>query len=261
MRTLLFTVAIAVGGFLSSATAIAQTVVDIPTRPGVTNRVLLVAPPNPRAAVILLAGGHGGLQINTQGGMKWGQGNFVVRTGQDFATHGLYAVVVDAPSDRQNAPYLSGFRQTAQHVDDIKAVIAWVRAQTKLPVWLVGTSRGTQSAGYIATQLTGPEGPDGIVLTSTILTDNSGRPVPKMELEKVTVPVLVVHHENDGCPLCAFKDVPLLTARLTQSRHTEVIAVKGGQSKGDPCEAEAYHGYNGIEPQVVDKISAWILGG
>jgi hypothetical protein len=35
----------------------------------------------------------------------------------------------DAPSDRQSAPYLGGFRQTTAHVEDVKAVIAWLRQE------------------------------------------------------------------------------------------------------------------------------------
>jgi nitrous oxide reductase accessory protein NosL len=34
-------------------------VVDIPTRPGVTQRLLVIAPPAPKAAVVLLTGGQG----------------------------------------------------------------------------------------------------------------------------------------------------------------------------------------------------------
>ncbi len=29
-------------------------------------------------------------------------------------------------------------------------------------------------------------------------------------------------------------------------------------SRGDPCLAHAYHGFNGIETGVVGKIAAWI---
>jgi len=234
-------------------------VMDIATRPGVTQRVLIIAPPEPKAAVILLAGGNGGLQITPQGSFKYLGGNFLIRMRQAFADQGLTVVIVDAPSDRQKDPFLGGFRQTPQHVEDIKAVIARVRQQVKLPVWLIGTSRGTQSAGYIATQLTGPEGPDGIVLTSTILTDDNGRAVPKMELGKITIPVLVVHHRDDGCKLCTFANMPSLMDGLTSSRKKELIAVTGGQSRGDPCEALAYHGFNGIEATVVTDIARWVI--
>lgn len=236
-----------------------QKVVDIPTRPGVTQRMLVLSPPEARAAVVLLAGGHGGLQIFPNGSFNWGAGNFLVRTRQLFADRGLMVAVVDAPSDRQSPPFLSGFRQRPEHAADIKAVIAWMREQSKVPVWLVGTSRGTQSAAYVATELAGPEGPDGIVLSSTILTDNRGRPVPAMPLEKIRVPVLVVHHEQDGCALCAFSNVPALMEKLGNSPRKELLSFKGGESRGDPCEAMAYHGFNGLEGEVVAQIAAWIL--
>ncbi|MCJ0762301.1 alpha/beta hydrolase [Variovorax terrae] len=237
----------------------APQVVDIPTRPGVTQRFVYLTPGQPRAAVILLAGGHGGLQIFPNGSFKWGEGNFLVRTRALFEQQGLAVAVVDAPSDRQTAPFLSGFRQTPEHVADLKAVIAWLRVKTGVPVWLVGTSRGTQSAAWAATQLPRADGgPDGLVLTSTILTDPHGRAVPAMPLERVAVPVLVVHHQQDGCALCAFSEMPRLMDKLTGTPRKELIAVSGGTSQGDPCEARAYHGYNGVEAEVVGRIAAWI---
>lgn len=234
-------------------------VVDLPTRPGVTQRFIVVAPPQPKAAVILFAGGHGGLQIDEAGNMGWGQGNFLVRTRQLFARQELLVAVIDAPSDRQSPPYLSGFRQTQAHAADVKAVIAWLRARAGLPVWLVGTSRGTQSAAYLATALTGNDAPDGLVLTATILTDPRGRPVPNMKLETLKMPVLVVHHEQDGCQLCLFSDMPRLMEKLAALPRTQLLSFSGGKNVGDPCEAQAYHGFNGLEAEVVGRIGQWIL--
>ncbi|MES2185893.1 MAG: alpha/beta hydrolase, partial [Pseudomonadota bacterium] len=236
-----------------------QQVVDIPTRPGVTQRMLVLSPPAPRAAVILFAGGHGGLQIFPNGSLQWGAGNFLVRTRQLFADQGLMVAVVDAPSDRQRPPYLGGFRQKAEHVADIKAAIAWMREQSKAPVWLVGTSRGTQSAAYIATELSGTDGPDGIVLTSTILTDGSSRPVPAMPLGRIRIPVLVVHHTQDGCTHCAFANVPALMEKLDNAPKKALVSVEGGENRGDPCEAMAYHGFNGLDRELVQRIAGWIL--
>lgn len=238
----------------------APKVVDVPTRSGVTQRFLLLAPEQPKAAVILFAGGQGGLQIGADGSLGWGKGNFLVRSRELFAGHGLVVAVVDAPSDRQSAPFLGGFRQTREHVTDVKAVIAWLRQHAAVPVWLVGTSRGTQSAGFIGTELRPDSGgPDGLVLTASILRDPRGRPLPDMPLEKIVVPVLVVHHRQDGCALCAFTDVPRLMARLTAAPRRELVAIDGGTSRGDPCEAFAYHGFNGLESEVVSRIAEWIL--
>ena len=242
---------------LPASAETAQRVVDIPSRPGVTQRFLLLTPPDAKAAVILFAGGHGGLDINDNGGFGWGEGNFLVRTRNQFAEQGLVVVVIDKPSD---VPNLNQRRQIPEHVEDVRAVMNWLRKEYKLPVWLIGTSRGTQSVAYVATTLAGNvDSPDGIVLTSTILTDPKGRSVPKMALDRLTVPVLVVHHENDGCSHCKPSDLPSLMDKLTNASRKEMITFSGGTSRGDPCEAKAHHGFNGIEQDVVGKIAAWIF--
>src|SRR5499425_1818415 len=198
----------------------ADQVIDVPTRPGVTERFLLIAPDDPRATVVLFAGDDGGLQIAPDG--KLGNGslasNFLVRSRQLFADQRLMVAVVDAPSDRQSLAdtmreawraSFRGFRQSSEHVADIKAVIAWLRQKANVPVWLVGTSRGTVSAAYVATELPPRQGgPDGLVLTSTILAGRNGRSVPDMELSKLEIPTLIVHHRDDDCRLTRYRDIP-----------------------------------------------------
>lgn len=253
----LLTALLLLSAFLQPAFAeTSQRVVDIPTRPGVTQRFLLLTPENPKAAVILFAGGHGGLEINENGGLGWGGGNFLVRSRDLFADQGLVVAVIDRPSDKRN---LSGQRETADHVADVGAIIEWLHNETKLPVWLIGTSRGTQSAAFVASALDGKMiGPDGIVLTSTILTDSREMAVPEMPIENIHVPVLVVHHEQDGCSHCIYSDIPRLMEKLTSTPRKELLTFSGGNSKGDPCEAKAYHGFNGLENSVVAKIANWI---
>jgi len=230
-------------------------VIDIPTRPGVSQRLLVLAPSAPKAVVLLFAGGHGGLGLVSDGTMAWGSGNFLIRSRQLFVDQGLLTVIVDAPSDRTS---LTGFRQTPEHAEDIRAVIAWLRQRSPLPVWLVGTSRGTQSVAFLATALRGRDGPDGIVLTSTVLTDPRSRAVLAMPLGRIEVPVLAVHHELDDCRVCAFADIPALLPALGNAPRKELATYRGGISRGDPCEAKAYHGFNGIEAEVVARIGQWI---
>ena len=235
-----------------------EKVVDVPTRPGVTQRFLFTAPADAKAAAILFAGGDGGLRINERGALGWGKGNFLVRTAPLFVENGIAVAILDAPSDHQSYPYLTGFRESAAHAADVKAVIAWLRDNTKLPVWLIGTSRGTQSVAAVATQLTGADAPRGIVLTSTILNYFGSRPVPNMPVNTLTIPVLVVHHEQDSCRVTPYRDVPKLMDKLAPVRDKELITFRGGESSGDPCEAMAYHGYSGLERDVVARIASWI---
>lgn len=237
-------------------------VVDIPTRPGVTERVLFIAPPQPKIAAILIPGGQGNVDIRADGTVGVG-GNFLVRSRDQFVADGVAVAVLDVPSDRRSAPYLGGFRQTPQHVADLRAVISWMRAETHLPVWLIGTSRGTQSVAYFATQVPRPEngGADGFVLTSTILVGSNARDraVPQMPLAEIDMPVLVVHHKDDGCALCPYADIPRLMSLLVTAKHSQAITVDGGTNTGDPCEAKAYQGFNGIEAPVVQLIANWMI--
>jgi dienelactone hydrolase len=246
--------------FLSAISSVRaeDRVVDIPTRNGVSQRFLLISGGEPKAAVVLFAGGHGGLQLTETGSPRWGNNNFLVRSARLFAAQGLAVVVIDAPSDKQSPPYLSGFRQSPEHAADVKAVIAWLKEEVKRPVWLIGTSRGTQSVAAVSTALASSGGPDGIVLTSTILNDPRSRPVPDMALDKLSVPVLVVHHEQDGCRVCLFRDMPRLMEKLATLPRKELMTLRGGENQGDPCEALAYHGFNGLEGEVVRRIAAWI---
>lgn len=149
---------------------------------------------------------------------------------------------------------------TAEHVEDIKAVIQWMRDQNLLPVWLAGTSRGTQSVAYAATELSSPGGPAGIVLTSSILSDERSRPVPALPWGKVKIPVLVTHHQQDGCAECSPALLaPLMTKIQATSPKSELMVFDGGFNRGDPCGPNAYHGYNGIDRDVIAKIAGWIL--
>lgn len=255
---------ICVGAFAAAA-ATAQTaemVVDIPTRPGVTQRFLYSAPASPRAAVVLIAGGSGQLQIDSGGNMaeRWARDNFVVRTRGLYLARGFATAVIDAPSDRQS---VGGFRQTAEHVSDIKAVVAWLRAKHPVPVWLIGTSNGTLSAGYTATQTeTSDGGPDGVVLTSTVLVSagmSNLRPILDMDLQNVTIPVLVVHHEEDGCRFCPFGATATLMEKLKSTSSKQLLSFRGGRYWGDPCHEWGHHGFNGQEQEVVSAVINWIL--
>ena len=235
-----------------------EVVLDIPTRPGVTQRLLLAEPAAPRAVAVLFAGGHGGLRIFPGGSFRWGEGNFLVRSRGLFVQRDIAVALIDTPSDRQMPPYLDGFRNTSAHVADIAAVIAALRKRFNVPVWLVGTSRGTQSVAFAAAELSGASAPDGMVLTSPILKDDATAPVPALALHKVRVPTLVIHHENDQCANCLAADLPALEAALQHAPRFERVTFNGGTSKGNPCGGYAFHGFNGIEDEVVARMAAWI---
>ncbi|GAB3776292.1 hypothetical protein GCM10028796_53520 [Ramlibacter monticola] len=254
-----------VTGWLAAALAMgaaAQTaeVTDLPTRADVRLRVLAIRPAaEPPAVLVLLTGGGGHLGIYDNGSLR-NEGNFLVRSRSLFVEAGYAVVLVDTPSDRRE---LRGdFRESAEHATDLGAAIGWARRTFGKPVWVVGTSRGTQSAVNAAVRLQGEARPDGVVLTSTILEStrfgtSTARPVQEMDLAQLSLPVLVLHHAQDPCQVCPPGRLPELMARLPAAR-SELVTYTGGRSQGQPCEAFSFHGFNGIEPRVVGDIAAWI---
>lgn len=260
--------AAAVAGFgllLASPSAIAADAVleTISTPRGARVAVLLVKPAKPVAAVILMAGGHGGLGLSDGGRMRWGEGNFLVRTRQQFAARNLLVAVMDAPSDHAKGMNAM-FRMSDSHATDIAAVATRLKTIASVPVWAVGTSMGTFSAAQAAV---GAKGIDGLVLTSTItrakpdwkIAGSHPDGVGSMPLERVKIPTLVVSHRNDGCEITPAADAPKLTRRLKNARKVEVALLDGGTPPiSAPCEAKSQHGFLGIEAQAVDRIAAFV---
>lgn len=67
-----------------------------------------------------------------------------------------------------------------------------------------------------------------------------------------------MHHKRDACALTAPREVAGFKERLNRAKRAEVMWFDGGYSRGNVCQARAYHGFNGIEDRVVAGISGWI---
>jgi pimeloyl-ACP methyl ester carboxylesterase len=228
------------------------------TRPGVTLQMLVLKADQPTASVVLFTGGDGKLGGFQPNGNPVLGGNFLVRSRSVFLSQGMTVAVVDAPSDRQEGRGLMGFRQSPQHMQDISAVMHHLRQQARVPVWFVGTSLGTVSASAAAIRIK-DAGPDGIVLTSSVVNPGFPGSLPSHRLAEIKVPTLFVHHEKDECKESLYKDVPPVVAAVTGAPRKELITFRdGGPPKGDPCEPWGYHGYPGIESKTVIRITDWI---
>jgi hypothetical protein len=247
----------------SGAADAAATLVSIATPRGATQAFILIKPQSPAASVILFAGGHGVLGLQSASSMRWGAGNFLVRTRDRFAAHDLMVAVIDAPSDQRQG--MNGiFRMSRAHAGDIGAVAAYLKQQASVPVWLVGTSMGTFSAagGAIAAKDV-----DGLVLSATItrskphwrIAQSHPDGVASMALQEVTVPALILSHRKDGCSITPAADAPKLRRRLSKARTVDVVLLDGGDPpESDPCEARSPHGFLGIEAQAVNAIATFV---
>ncbi len=291
MKLFLSLALILLSAMIPAAPALAQTqaepeaweiLVHLPTRPGVTQDFLLMKPGQARACVILLAGGDGALGLYGEGeevGIGSLGGNFLVRSRELFAEQGLVVATLDAPSDRQ-AGMGDEFRSGAAHAQDVAVVAGYLRRETGLPVWLVGTSRGTVSAAGVALRLSAtPEVPrdgtgaetlarpiDGVILSSTITRSLHGHKthfllngVLSLDLTAIRVPVLLVGHASDQCEVTPARDMARIAEKLKNSPRVETRTMEGGRAAiSEPCQAKSAHGYFGVEQETVAAMAEFI---
>jgi hypothetical protein len=79
-----------------------------------------------------------------------------------------------------------------------------------------------------------------------------------MDLSKIPIPMLIVHHRRDLCSQSPYSIASALVGRLPSTPRKQLLTFDGGISTGDPCEAFSYHGFNGIEIDVVRDIARWM---
>jgi pimeloyl-ACP methyl ester carboxylesterase len=217
-----------------------------------------------KGVIVLFSGGGGRLGIG-DGQLSILQTNFLVRTRHHFAAQGFHVAVPDAATDFLLRPQgLGADRTSAAHMQDVAAVITDLRSRFPgLPIWLVGTSRGTISAANAAAVLTGAAAPDGLVLTSALTQPGLGNPesLQNVPLAAIHVPALVVAHRDDTCAVTPPADAKdLIRALRNQHRRSDLRFFDGGFAPvDDPCEALTAHGFFGIEPKVVEAIGKFIL--
>jgi hypothetical protein len=271
------TVAILAIILLVGATAVAQ--VDVvqtltlsrapvssPPPPVLSESFIVTATPAPTAIVILLPGGGGliGLAPNGTGSgtLEVNSHNFVVRSRFLFAGHNLYTITLDAATDFYLLPSGLGYEEgSAAHVSDILEVISWARSTMPgLPVWIVGTSRGTAGA-YVAGLYSPAEGgPDGLVFAASVNTATDPDSLLNANLAGITVPALLI---NDAGSICSIASVagqlPVLKA-LKHSPRKGVEKVASGvlTALTDNCDALSDHGFFGVEDIAVRNIAVWM---
>jgi len=188
---------------------------------------------HPHGGIILLAGGDGRIGVGADGSIAR-EGNQLVRTREAYAARGFAVLVPDC-------------------CVDVSAAVVFMRQFG--PVTLVGTSRGTQRAAH---GLAGGARPDRLVLTSGFLSDASGdsdNVVNTLGSPAALPPTLVVHHKQDGCHVTRPEGVkPFADWAKGKVR---VVWLDGGEDEGNPCEAEAHHGFNGLDGQVVSAVAGF----
>jgi len=176
----------------------------------------------PRYALILQPGGNGSM---------YNYGNFLIRSRNIFAD---YQTVV-ADTDATRSP------------ERMRGIVYALTAQYPgIKVYVIGTSNGTFSTMALGQDMDGEVA--GFIHTSSLSA------IGRYDTRGLKSRHLIVHHELDACRV-----TPYESAKANHEKFgTEFISVTGGESYGDACLAQSYHGYKNIEAQVVNQIKAWV---
>lgn len=219
------------------------------------------------AVLILLPGGDGNIQLtpvgSSDGTLTINSNNFLVRSRWLFAAQGFHVLTLDSATDFQLLPGgLTGQQGNTSHITDVLQVIAYARSTYPgLPVWLVGTSRGTAGA-FVAGLYNPPAGgPDGVVFTSPINVTGDPDSLLSAPLATITVPTQIVGDTADTCPVTLPSGNPAVKKLLTGTPVKAVATISGGATfmpLTTNCNGLSPHGFFGIEPATVQKIATWV---
>ena len=234
-------------------------VVDIVLSRGATLPVVIIAPSvPPRAAVVLLEGDDGTITLGgTAENPQIQSEGFLARNAAAFAAQGLLVALVGVPSDRASGIDIS-YRISSQQSEDVAGVVAWIDERASLSVWVLGMSLGSYSAANAAVRLNGVV--DGFAVCSAS-TAPVGGPFPSgildMNLDQITIPSVVVGHQDDTCPGTPPTGVAAIVEALTSSRSvTQQVFTGGAPPVSQPCGPRSAHGYFGIDNEVVTFIAS-----
>ena len=241
------------------ASAQEQEIVSLPVRSGVMQSYLLLKPREgtPHAIAVLFPGAAGILELRGEGSrIEFRRNNFLVRSREEFVRHDVVAAVMDVPSD-QSSGMDDYFRLGSTHAADIRAVVSDLKKRFDgVPVFLVGTSRGSISAAAAGKVL--GDSIAGVVLTSTVfLAAGSRSRAPGLsgfDFSAIRVPLLFVHHADDECAY-----TPYRSAKSQATRYALVTISGGEPARSEPCGPLSAHGFLGKEQETVDEIVKWML--
>ena len=187
----------------------------------------------PKYVVILFPGGSGNMDPRLENG-KLAYGfrlNFLIRS-RPHIVDGEFATVSTNTTRSEE--------RIQAVLDDIKRRFPDAR------IYVMGTSNGTDATRSLAGYLDGRVA--GVIHTASL------NAIRGLDTRKYRNRHLFVHHRNDPCFATSFNSV----FAAHQEYGTELIAMEGGVSVGDRCEAFSYHGFNGIERETMEAIKKWI---
>lgn len=212
---------------------------------------------NSKAVLVFVPGGEG--VIGLRPGQTDNRAPFhqmLRRLSDPALTRGQVDVVLmDSPaplSPRQSFP---AARTAGDHLVRIESVVRYYKQRTGLPVWLMGHSNGGISLAEFVRHL--QKKGSGALLAGLISSGsrNEARFEPPFEW-----PMLVMHHQQDGCSQTRPEAARSRYESVRQFDPSPVeffLVTEGAAQSADPCRS-GFHMYSGAAEQAAAAIDDFL---
>lgn len=213
--------------------------------------------PGTKGVVVLLPGGDGKFGLNRVWRREYQikMSRSIVDLSDPTKTSGNFSsAFIDSPYSLGMERYPSR-RFMSAHIDRVISVLDAIKEKTNKPVWVYGHSNGAISVFEVYRELQA-QGKDQNIAGLIVSGPRDIIRLPK----KITVPVLFIHHRNDGC-----SDTSLGDAQRNYKKVTEISTARSHMeildgpvhSYGHPCLSGA-HMFDGLEAELAKTIDTFI---
>ena len=206
-----------------------------------------------KALILCFPGGDGRIGIKNQTrDLRSPFYSLMKKFSNSKTSSGQYDVVIfDSPYELS---YPSQ-RSSVDHITRIKNTVEYYKNKTGLPVWLMGHSNGAISVTEFVKYLQENQRQNLIagVIVSGSQNNTSFNPL-------LSIPILFIHHEEDGCintqPKFAYENYKK-TKSFNDANVTFILITGGEYEANDPC-ISGYHMYHDADEEVVSAIDEFL---
>lgn len=210
-----------------------------------------------KAVLIMIPGGDGHLGLTSE---RKDLGGFyrhtLKRLSDSSLTSGrLDVVVFDSPNSLHPGDAYPSSRTTSDHLDRIESVVRYYKDKLNKPVWLMGHSNGAVSVTEFWRSIHNGD-KKGLIEGLVVSAPRNGISFPA----ETGIPVLFLHHENDGCP----KADPRVSMKVYESlkskdkNKVEYVWIKGGEDEPRNRCYSGRHMYFGAGDEAAAAIDRFI---
>jgi len=227
--------------------------VDPITKAGPTMTMLWEAL-EPKVTIIAILGGDGYIRLNKDTvAIRNQTANMLkILTDRGLSKSIVNIVIFDSPYSLGDGKYITP-RYSSDHLSRIESVVRFYKEKLKTPILLMGHSNGAVSVSEFINR----SEENRNLIAGAIL---SGSRNDARLSSEINFPVLVMHHQNDGCSGARYTFALYHFERIESlnKNRTEFKAVQGGTERGDPC-TNGFHMYTDAHPEAAKAIEEFLI--